>query len=177
MCWTPRPDPDPEEAEWANAKLIAEHLQLPIRALDPTLGSRADEDVLARSRLIDGEAFDADAFQTSPTCSTPPPPARRWATTVTREAPDDPFLELRPWSYALALLTRASLAADARLRLPGSRRRSGRADAVYDYRVSAVLPAPRSGEPLHGFHLVPRGTTLPTAFALGPIALADAGAG
>ena len=27
-----------------------------------------------------------------------------WSSTVTREEPDDPFVELRTWSYALALL-------------------------------------------------------------------------
>ena len=62
VCVDVVPDPDDEEQQWAGSPLIAKGIQVPIRALDPTLGSQADEDALAKSRLVAGEDFDERAF-------------------------------------------------------------------------------------------------------------------
>ena len=169
-----QPSPD-EDKQWENTQPIAAGIQVPIRALDSTLGSQADEDAVAKSRLLDGEVFDEDAFHDvadlmNAAAADAANVAPVWLSIVTREAPDDPFLELRPWPYALALLTEPPW---RRMLGFGYLDRAGELEpgAVYDYRVSGFFRRRDLEEPLHGFHLVPRGTTLPTAFALGPIAL------
>jgi len=42
--------------------VIAKRIQVPIRALDHDLGTQADDDALAQSRLLADEQFDPDAF-------------------------------------------------------------------------------------------------------------------
>ena len=93
-----------------------------------------------------------------------------WSSTITREEPDDPFVELCTWSYALALLVDSAwrrmlgfavLDQEAGL-TPNTR---------YDYRVTGRFLRRDVEERVHGFHAVPRATTLPRAFALGPIGL------
>ena len=97
-----------------------------------------------------------------------------WSSTVTREEPDDPFVEVRTWSYALALLVD-----------PGWRRMLGFSvrdkdvdpGTSYDYRVTGRFLRRDVEERVHGFHAVPRGTLLPRRFALGDIALRTPAAG
>jgi hypothetical protein len=164
-----------DEHAWASATVIAKGIQLPIRALDAALASQADEDARASLRLVAGEQFDAEAFHSvahelnaaaadaasqSPVCTT----------TVTRDDLGDPFLEVSSWSYGL------SLTID-----PAWRRMLGfgfldpekdlEPGATYDYRLTGRFRRRDVEERLHGFHSVPRGTTLPTAFALGPLFL------
>jgi hypothetical protein len=96
--------------------------------------------------------------------------APQWATTITKEEPGDPFVELRSWSYALALLVN-----------PAWRRMLGfglldRPDDLvkgnaYDYRITGRFRRREVDERLHGFHTVPRGTTLPETFTLGAVSL------
>jgi hypothetical protein len=171
LCLDIAPDPDKEEAEWANAKLIAEHLQIPVRALDPALTTAGDEEALAKSRLIDGEDFDVGAFDSAAELlNAAATGAPQCATTITKEEPGDPFVELRSWSYALALLVN-----------PAWRRMLGfglldRADGLiqgnaYDYRITGRFHRREMDERLHGFHTVPRGTTLPETFTLGAVSL------
>jgi hypothetical protein len=164
-----------EEQAWAGSRLIAKGIQVPIRALDPALGSQADEDALARSRLLAGEVFDEDAFHDvaelmNAAAADAASAAPVWASVTEREELGDPFIELRPWSYALAVLVE-----------PAWRRMLGfgfldgaealEPGAAYDYRITGRFRRRDVEERLHGFHTVPRGTTLPTAFALGPVSL------
>src|SRR5206468_7358474 len=73
--------------------------------------SSADELTLARSRLIAGESIDAPVFddvsRMMNDAASAGPAAPVVHTTLTRERVDDPFLELRGWLYAFALLADA----------------------------------------------------------------------
>jgi hypothetical protein len=172
VCIDAPPSPEQEEEEWSGADLIAKQIQIPIRALDPNLGSQADEDALAKSRLLVDEQFDADAFHgvTELMNDAAAGGAPVSAGAVVREELDDPFIELRPWPYALALLIE-----------PAWRRMLGfgfldratdlEEGAAYDYRITGRFRRRDLEQPLHGFHSVTRGTMLPTTFTLGPVAL------
>jgi hypothetical protein len=175
LCVDVAPDSEREDEAWVESRTIAKNLQLPIRAVDPTLASQADEDARAKSRLLAGEAFDEDAFHDvaamlNAAVSGVGSAAPVWASSVLREELGDPFLELRPWPYALALLVDP-----AWRRLLGFGVLDTPDDLVpgeaYDYRITGRFRRHDVDERVHGFHSVPRGTTLPTAFALGPVAL------
>lgn len=175
ICLDQPVDPADEEADWANEPFIAKGIQVPVRALEPGLASAADEEVLASSRLLASEAFDtavfrdvADVMNTAAADADEVSPA--WSSRLVRSAAADPFVELRPWPYALALL------------IDGAWRRLlgfGFLDPVagltpgdvYDYRIIGRFRRRDLEETLHGFHTVPRGTTLPVTFALGSVEL------
>ena len=99
-----------------------------------------------------------------------------WSSTVEREELDDPFVELRSWSYALALLVDPAW---RRMLGFGFLDTAGELEPgdAYDYRVTGRFRRRDVEERVHGFHAVPRGTTLPTAFALGAVVAAHARAG
>lgn len=173
VCLDVPPDPEKDEQSWAGEQFIAKGIQVPIRTLDPTLGSQADEEALATSRLLGGETFDPAAFHDvaelmNAAAADAADASPVWASTVTRDEPTDPYVELRPWSYALALLVD-----------PAWRRMLGfglldRPDDLvpgesYDYRITGRFRRRDLEERLHGFQSVPGGTTLPTRFALGPV--------
>jgi len=182
VCLEDDPDPDKEEAAWAGAELVAKGVHMPLLKLNEALSSEQDERDLATSRLFSDETFDAEAFAalaelmnevasaSNATAVAANAAAPVWWSTVTREEPDDPYVELRTWAYALAMLVD-----------PAWRRmlgfavldKAGNLDPGerYDYRVTGRFFRRDVEEVVHGFHAVPRGTTLPEAFALGPIAL------
>jgi hypothetical protein len=173
VCLDQMSDPIAEEAEWATATVLAERLQLPIRALDPALITSDDEKALAFSRLLPGEGADDETFESvaellNATVETGAP---QWATTITRDEPHGPFIELRPWPYALVLLVDP-----AWRRMLGFGLLDRAADLVagqaYDYRVTGRFQRREVEGGLHGFHTVPRGTTLPETFTLGAVSLA-----
>ncbi len=173
ICVDDRPDPAAEEAEWAPVPFIARGIQVPIRSLDPSLSSPADEEALARTRLLPGEDLDRDAFATvaevmNEAADGHEHTAPVWMGTVTRDDPADPFLEVRSWSYALAVLVEP-----AWRRALGFGYSDGKAGLVpgtaYDYRISGRCRRRDIDERVHGFHAVPRSCALPTSFALGPI--------
>ena len=175
VCLDVLPNPDDEEKEWVESRLIAKGIQVPIRALDPVLGSQAAEDALAKSRLLAGEDFDERAFHDvtelmNAAAADAANAAPVWSSQVEREELDDPFIELRPWSYALALLIEPVW---RRMLGFGFLDRAGDLEAgvAYDYRITGRFRRRDVEERVHGFHSVPRGTTLPTAFALGPVSL------
>ncbi len=171
VCLDIPPDPRTDEAQWANAKLIAKRLQLPVRALDPALATPGDEESVAKSRLIGGENFDAEAFdRVAEMLNAAAAGGVQWATTITREDLDDPFVEVRSWPYALALLVDP-----AWRRILGFGLLDRAADLVkghsYDYRVTGRFLRREVDDRLHGFHMIPRGTTLPETFTLGAVFL------
>ncbi len=172
LCLDVSPDPEKEEAEWAQAKVLADHLQIPIRELDPALATRSDERASAKSRLLPGEVIDEDVFDSvadllSAAAKTGDPLR---ATSITAEEPGDPFIELGSWSYALALLVDPAWRRMLGFGLldPGAGLTPGNA---YDYRITGRFPRHEFQQSVHGFHIVPRGTTLPETFSLGPAGL------
>jgi hypothetical protein len=146
---------------------------VPVRNVNPALASAAAEAALASSRLLPGEAFAAAAFREvatlmNDTAQNAAAVSPMVQTVLTREKEADPFVELRGWPYALALLVEA----DWRRMLGfgfldrGSGLTPGR---VYDYRITGRFRRRELHEELLGFHTVPLGTTLPTWFHLGPV--------
>jgi hypothetical protein len=173
ICLEDLRDPAEEEAAWAGAELVAKNLQLPLRTLDGSLGSAQEEAELAKSRLLSDEVFDEEAFAAladlmNGVAADAKEVAPVWSSTVTREEPEDPFVEVRTWSYALALLIDP-----AWRRMLGFSVRDKDVDPgmIYDYRVTGRFLRRDVEERVHGFHAVPRGTLLPRRFALGDIAL------
>lgn len=165
--------PQQEEDEWAKVPYIAKGIQLPIKAVNGALGSDGDEDSLAKSRLLAGEIFDDPSFRsiaellndvTSDANVTSPV----WHTMLTREDIQDPFLEIRPWPFALSLLTRA----EWRRILGFGYFDDGNgltAGDVYDYRITGHFRYRDLKEEVHGFHSIPTGTTLPSTFHIGAV--------
>ncbi len=161
--------PNDEEAEWATVPFVVKALQLPLRRLDTTLTSPADEFARASSRLVDGESLDAAAFaqfaatmndtlaagEASPVCFT----------RKTRERLQDPFVEVRPWPYALSVA--AVVEWRRALGLGYLDKGSGLIGGThYDYRVTGHFKRRDLEEKLLAFHTVPVGTTLPATFQL-----------
>jgi len=177
ICVDVAPSPKDENAEWASVPFIAKQLQLPLRKLIPSLGSPADELALATSRLVAGETLDAAAFKgfarTMNATLGAGPASPMWCTNRTRDRLEDPFVEVRPWSYALSLTAmvewRRALGfgfLDA-----GSRLASG---THYDYRITGHFKRRDIEESLLAFHTVPSGTTLPATFQLGTVRVSTA---
>lgn len=175
ICLDQPPDQREEDAMWAHEPFLAHGLQLPLRTLDPTLASAPDELALATARLLPGEELDADGFASlaemmNAAAAQDKHTSPVWMTTVTRDEPDDPFIDLRTWSYSLATLVdpawRRALAfgyLDGKTGLtPGT---------AYDYRVTGRFRRRDLDEQFSGFHTVPLGTTVPNSFALGMISL------
>ena len=175
VCLDVPPDPKKEEREWASEPFIAKGIQIPVRALDSGLASAADEDALASSRLLAGEGFDAAAFRDvaeflDAAAADADAVSPVWSSSVTRESSTDPFVELRTWPYALALLVDAPWRRmlgfgflDAAANLTPTE--------AYDYRITGRFRRRDLEETLHGFHNIPRETTLPASFALGSVLL------
>ncbi len=175
ICLDQPPDQRSEDAAWAHEPFLAQGLQLPLHTLDPTLASALDELALATSRLLPGEDLDPDGFASlaemmNAAAADEKHSSPMWMTTVTRDEPDDPFIELRTWSYALATLVdpawRRALAfgyLDGGAALsPGT---------AYDYRVTGRFRRRDVDEQFAGFHTVPIGATVPNSFAMGTTSL------
>jgi hypothetical protein len=168
-------DPQKEESAWASEPFIAKNIHLPVRNVNPTVGSVAAERALASSRLLPGETFDAARFDEvaklmNDTAANATAVSPMTQVVLTRESQDDPFVEVRGWPYAFALLTEA----DWRRMLgfgffdKGSGLTPG---TVYDYRIIGRFRRRDLFERLLGFHNLPLGTTLPRWFHLGPVLL------
>lgn len=175
VCADVPSQPEAEEEEWRNAKVIAKGLDFPLTTLQPALGGPAGEVALAKSRLLPGEAIDEAQFndvakllnEVAAKAARHPPIL---ATLLEREQVTDPFVELRPWPYGL------SLAIDAAWRRvlgcgfldPASDLEPGES---YDYRIVGRFRRRDAQERLYGLHDLPSGTDLPPAFHLGPVLL------
>ena len=175
VCLEDERKPEQVEASWADAEFVVKNLQLPLRTVDQTLGSAQEEQDLARSRLFSDEEFDKESFEAladlmNAVAVDAKESAPVWYSTVTREELEDPFIEVRSWSYALALLVDPAYRRMLGFAVldPKSKLTPG---AEYDYRVTGRFYRRDVEERVHGFHAVPRGTTLPRRFALGDIAL------
>ena len=168
---------DDEDADWKGVPYIAKGIQLPVRSVNMALASANDELALARSRLIGGEVLDATAFAGVATAmneaAQPGPAAPVWFTTRLRRRLQDPFVEIRPWRYALAMTVDAAWRRALGFGFldkggglaPGTR---------YDYRITGHFLRRDIEEQLFGFHTVPSGTQLPATFHLGPMRLTSA---
>jgi hypothetical protein len=165
-----------EAAEWAGVPFIAKGVQLPLRALDPSLTSPADELARATSRLISGESLDPTAFldvaDTLDEALGFGNASPMWSTTQRREDAGDAFAEVPPWPYALSLTTVAEWrrALGFGLLDPGTGLVAGQ---HYDYRVTGHFRRRDVEEQLLAFHTVPSGATLPATFQLGQVRLSS----
>lgn len=168
-------DPKREDASWEHAPFIAKNIHLPVRNVNPALGSLAAQSVLASSRLLPGEAFvqpqfDQVAALMNDTAANSDDVSPMVQFVLSRERVQDPFIEIRGWPYAFAML----MEADWRRMLgfgffdkggglmPGN---------VYDYRITGRFRHRDLFERLLGFHTIPLGTALPRWFHLGPVLL------
>jgi hypothetical protein len=163
---------DDEEAEWSTVPYIATGIQLPVQAVNPVLASTNDEVALAESRLIAGETLDAITFErvaaTMNDAAEAGPASPVWYTLRLRKRLQDPFIEMRPWPYALAMTVDAVWRRvlgfgffDAGTGLTSGKR--------YDYRITGHFLRRDLEEQMFGFHTIPSGTTLPATFHLGPV--------
>jgi hypothetical protein len=164
--------PEAEERDWASAPFVVQGVQLPLRRLDASLATAADEVALARSRLAPGEAIAAAHFLELSRTMNAAVVASRAApvvqSTLVREQVGDPFLEVRPWPLGLSALV-----------VPAWRRALGFgwldgaanlvAGEIYDYRITGHFRRRDLYEELLAFHTVPAGTTLPPSFHIGPV--------
>ena len=170
------PESDEEhERGWSQAATIAKNVNFPVRAVNPALGSSADERQLADGRLLPGESYDAAAFDDATrmlndAASLDPDGAPVWATTMTRENLQDRFVEVRSWAYA----TLPKLDAEWRRMLGLGHLDAGAgltAGDAYDYRIIGRFRRRDVAERLLGFQTVPVGAELPTMFALDDVLL------
>lgn len=175
VCADVPSQPEAEDEEWRNAKLIAKGVDFPLTTLQPALGGPAGELALAKSRLLPGEAIDEAQFNDvakllNEVAANAARHAPVLATQLEREQVTDPFVELLPWPYGL------SLAIDAAWRRvlgcgfldPASDLELGES---YDYRIVGRFRRRDVQERLYGLHDLPSGTDLPPAFHLGPVLL------
>jgi hypothetical protein len=169
ICVDPPQTPDDEEREWSSVPYLARGIQLPARAVNPALTSAGDESALANSRLIAGETLDPTAFadlaDTRNTTASAGTASPMWFTTRVREKLTDPFIEMRPWPYALSL----GVDATVRRALGFGYLDAGAgltAGAHYDYRITGRFLRRDLQETLFAFHTIPSTTTLPATFHL-----------
>ncbi|MEO7086791.1 MAG: hypothetical protein ABI442_05435, partial [Gemmatimonadaceae bacterium] len=169
VCIDVPPSPAEEAKEWGGVPYIARGIQLPARAVNAALSTASDERALADSRLLAGETLDPSAFadiaDTLDTTASAGPASPMWYTMRVREKLTDPFIETRPWQYAL------SLTIDAAVRRAlgfgyldkGAGLTSG---SRYDYRITGHFLRRDIEEQLFAFHTIPSTTTLPATFHL-----------
>lgn len=165
--------PEDEEQEWGSVPFLVKGLQLPLREVNGDVASPAEEESLAASRLLAGEALDGAAFQQvaevmNETARQAALVSPMWLSTLTRDRAQDPFVEVRSWPLSLSLLVDAPwrrmlgfgfLDSDGSV-VPGE---------VYDYRITGHFRRRDVEEQLYGLHTVPVGTTLPAWFHVGPV--------
>ncbi len=162
---------DANAADWDAAPTIA-RVQLPLRPLMP-LADGAAELAEARSRLLPGEAIDADEFAHL---------AALLRRMIARVGADRP-IELAMWTHADATIdpeeTCALDALRAVLPHPTWRRALGfawfdRDPALvpghsYEYRISAAFPGGDLVDAIYGLHTIPASTPVPAEFFLGAL--------
>jgi hypothetical protein len=179
ICVDERLRPADEAREWAGVPYIATGIQVPVRAVDPGLATAADEYARASSRLIAGEALDAPTFvdlaATLNGALNAGEASPMWYTMRTRERPEDPFIDIRPWPYGLAM----NMVCEWRRAMGFGYFDAGTelaAGGRYDYRVTGHFFRRDLEEQLLGFHTVPVGTMLPWTFYIGTVRFSCAGA-
>jgi hypothetical protein len=166
--------PDEEEKDWSSVPYIATGIQLPLRSVNPATPTPADEDTLAALRLPAGAPFNASAFRDvsdrlNQAANHPALVSPIWITTNFKERTQDSLMEMRSWLYAQALTVDTAW---RRMLGFGYRDNSGLiSGASYDYRISGRFYRRDVEETLYGFHTVPRNTTLPSSFHMGPLLL------
>jgi hypothetical protein len=173
VCADTPTQPEDEEAQWRDAKLIAKGLDFPLTELDPALGGPAGELALAKSRLLADETIDETQFadvakllnEVVTTAAREPPVL---TTLLERDQEKDPFVEMRPWPHALSLTLDPVWR-----RILGCGHLDPAADLepgeTYDYRIIGRFRRRDAQERLFGLHDLPIGTDLPPTFHLGPV--------
>lgn len=151
-------------------RLIAEGIQVPFSAVNGDVGSLGDEWSLVKARRLPGETLSNGDFAdlsvvANATLSTADQVAPTHLSLLTRHDPAEPFVELQPWRYVLALTLEAAWRRSLGFSYVDSRDLSeGR---QYDYRIVGHFRARDTAETFLGFHMVPLDATLPLSFRLG----------
>ncbi len=158
------------ETRWEGAATIVSGLQMPFRAVNPAVGSLADEkalaETLAQPENIDGDFSDISRHANAAL-------SRPFGAAAWRVAVNDPAARDSTWdSTPFGLLVAAGTAVPAwrRALAFGFLDRDGLTPGdVYDYRITGTVPRADRDEPRLDFHTVPRGTQLPVFFRLSDV--------
>ena len=171
ICMDSPSDEFPDEL-WKGAPLIAKNIQMPLHNLDGSLSNAADENALAASRLFGSETFSAADFQEVATVLNGLARDARvspmWLSLMTRENTDDPFIELRGWSFAMTAIMHAQWRRMLGFGFldPGDKLTPGQ---TYHYRITGRFRRRDLEEKIYGFHTIPAGTILPVQFDMGEL--------
>lgn len=158
------------ETKWEGAETVVSGLQMPFRAVNPTVGSLADEKALAES-LAQPENINGDFSDISRHANAAL--SRTFGTAAWRVAVNDPVARDSTWDstpFGLLVATGTAVPAWRRALALGFLDRDGLAEGdVYDYRISGTVPRADRYELRLDFHTVPRGTQLPVFFRLSDV--------
>jgi hypothetical protein len=160
-----------DAGKWGDAKVIVSGLQMPFRAVDPSLGSVAEEHKKAveqaKPEPFDGVFDDLSRYANAAL-------RRPFADAAWRVSVNDPTADASDWD-TLPFGLVAALSGSSPLRrglglgfidhfdlTPGQ---------AYDYRIRGKVPRADRDEARVDSHTVPRGYVLPSRFALGDVVL------
>jgi len=160
-----------DSGPWEDAKVVVAGLQMPFQAVDPSLGSVAEEHKKAieqaRPEAFDG-AFDDLSRHANAALRRP------FASAAWRVSVNDPTADASAWdTLPFGLVTALSASSPLRrgLGLGFLDRFDLTPGDAYDYRIRGTVPRADRDETRVDFHTVPRGYALPSRFALGDVVL------
>jgi hypothetical protein len=162
---------NPEDRKnWEDAKLIARNLQFPLRTIEPSVHSLAQEQALAKSRLLPGEDLGPGQFKDLSRemneALTHDKASPAHVASMVRSTTDQDFIEIQPWSTGLALTMSAPWRRALGLGFLDAGHGLVKGDS-YDYRIVGRFRRCDVDERLLGFHTLPLGTPLPSVVHLG----------
>ena len=173
VCFRQPLKQDQEDKEWQQVPYIARGIQLPVQNVNSDLQNHNDEITLAKSRILPSETFAGSSFDDiakvmNAAAKKPQTLTPMYQSLLTREDKKDPYIEVRPWPYALAMTMNAPWR-----RLLGFGFLDNDDKLVsgqhYDYRISGHFYRKDIEEDFYGFHTVPLDLSLPPFFYLNQI--------
>ena len=153
--------------DWENARELVKSLQVPFRNVNPATPGLTEEQQLAKHRA-EPESLDGDFTEVSRYGNAAY--SREFGVSAWRTTTHDPDTERSRWDTSPLGFVVATSAVD-----PAWRRALGFAfldnidltdGAIYDYRISGLVPRADRDERRLDFHTIPRGQTLPRRFRL-----------
>jgi hypothetical protein len=158
------------DSKWSDSDVIAK-LQLPVRELDGSLSSSADELAIAQSRMLDPSLLDGTELDTlALTIRRLVGMKDRCPSTLTWMRRETLDIDLQDYGLLEVALVPA-IEADMR-RAFGLAHRDNKglvAGEAYDYRIVGRFPEIDLRDRLLTFARVPYGTVIPSAFSLGDV--------
>ncbi|WP_036260399.1 hypothetical protein [Methylocapsa aurea] len=160
-----------DKVVWDGAKTIVSGLQMPFRAVNPSLASVNDEHQQAIAQAtpedIDGAFDDLSRYANAAL-------RRPFANAAWRVSVNDPTADASGWdTLPFGLVTALSASSPLRrgLGLGFIDRFDLTPGEAYDYRIRGKVPRADRDEQRVDFHTAPRGYALPSRFALGEVVL------